>query len=208
MSFKSFTNMKNLVFLLMLVFTLSCNSGKEQLLGDTEWQKQMNADFKDASKSPLTKKDLKQFKSLDFFKYDSIYRVKATLKRTPNSEWFKMKTTTDEESDERIFGVLSFQLKGRNHQLNVYQGKELMTTEGFEDYLFLPFLDDTNGETSYAGGRYLDLRIPKNDLIILDFNEAYNPYCAYNERYSCPIVPRENYIPLKIEAGIKAFKKH
>lgn len=119
-----------------------------------------------------------------------------------------MKTTTDEESDERIFGVLSFQLKGRNHQLNVYQGKELMTTEGFEDYLFLPFLDDTNGETSYAGGRYLDLRIPKNDLIILDFNEAYNPYCAYNERYSCPIVPRENYIPLKIEAGIKAFKKH
>jgi uncharacterized protein (DUF1684 family) len=83
-----------------------------------------------------------------------------------------------------------------------------MTTEGFEDYLFLPFLDDTNGETSYAGGRYLDLRIPKNDLIILDFNETYNPYCAYNERYSCPIVPRENYIPLKIEAGIKAFKKH
>lgn len=199
--------MKNLVLLLLLVFTLSCNSGKEQLLGETEWQKQMNADFKDASKSPLKKKDLKQFKSLDFFKYDSIYRVEARLKRTPNSQWFKMKTTTDEESDERIFGVLSFQLKGKNHQLNVYQGKELMKTEGFEDYLFLPFLDDTNGETSYAGGRYVDLSIPESDTIIIDFNEAYNPYCAYNEKYSCPIVPRENYVPVKIEAGLKNYVK-
>lgn len=199
--------MKNLIVLFLVVFAVSCNPGKEQLLGKTEWQRKTNATFKDASKSPLKKKDLKHFKSLDFFKYDSIYRVEAKLKRTPNSEWFKMKTTTEEESEERIFGVLRFELKGKTHQLNVYQGKDLMTTEGFEDYLFLPFLDDTNGDTTYGGGRYIDLRIPEGDTIIIDFNQAYNPYCAYNEKYSCPIVPRVNYIPIKVEAGVKAFKK-
>lgn len=200
--------MKSLLVVFLLVFIVSCNQGKEQLLGETEWQRKTNATFKDASKSPLKKKDLKRFKSLDFYKYDSIYRVEARLKLTPDSKWFKMKTTTNEESDERIYGILSFELKGKAYQLNVYQGKELMTTEGYEDYLFLPFLDDTNGSESYGGGRYIDLRIPTGDTMVIDFNTAYNPYCAYNEKYSCPIVPRENYLSLKVEAGVKAFKKH
>ncbi len=190
-----------------MVCTVACAQDKQTLNGETEWQKEMNAEFKDASKSPLKKKDLKKFKGLDFFKFDSTYVVKAVLKKTPDSEWFKMKTTTSRESEERVFGVLTFELKGQNFQLNVYQGKDLMTTEGYEDYLFLPFLDDTNGEESYGGGRYIEARIPEGNTIEIDFNKAYNPYCAYNEKYSCPIVPRENYLPLKVEAGVKAFKK-
>jgi uncharacterized protein (DUF1684 family) len=91
--------------------------------------------------------------------------------------------------------------------LNVYQGKALMTNEAYKDYLFLPFLDDTNSYTTYGGGRYLDLRIPKGDHLIIDFNIAYNPYCHYNDTYSCPIVPRVNYVTTKINAGVKAFKK-
>ena len=83
-----------------------------------------------------------------------------------------------------------------------------MQDEEYKDYLFLPFLDDTNGEGSYGGGRYIDLRIPDSDTMIIDFNTAYNPYCAYNDRYSCPIVPRQNYLDVAIEAGVKAFKKH
>lgn len=77
----------------------------------------------------------------------------------------------------------------------------------YNDHLFLPFLDDTNGDATYGGGRYIDLRIPKNDIIKIDFNTAYNPYCAYNGKYSCPIVPSENYLPVKVEAGVKAFNK-
>ena len=92
--------------------------------------------------------------------------------------------------------------------MNIYQGEENMQTEGLEDYLFMPFLDDTNGTTSYAGGRYIDLRIPEGDSIIIDFNTAYNPYCAYNEKFSCPIVPRGNYLPIEIKAGLKAYKNH
>src|SRR5690606_22205799 len=103
---------------------------------------------------------------------------------------------------------LNFQLKGKEYQLNVYQGQDLMKEEGYEDYLFLPFIDDTNGEESYGGGRYIDLRIPEGDSMVIDFNSAYNPYCAYNEKYSCPIVPRENYVDTEVRAGVKAYKKN
>ena len=83
-----------------------------------------------------------------------------------------------------------------------------MSKPGYEDYLFLPFLDNTNGETSYGGGRYVEGRIPEGDILVIDFNKAYNPYCAYNEKYSCPIVPRENSVDENIEAGVKAYDKH
>ena len=73
--------------------------------------------------------------------------------------------------------------------------------------MFLPFMDHTNGSASYAGGRYIDLRIPEGDTLIIDFNKAYNPYCAYDEKYSCPIVPSENYLDLEVEAGVKVFEK-
>ena len=79
--------------------------------------------------------------------------------------------------------------------------------ENQSNELFLPFLDDTNGMSSYGGGRYLDLQIPTSDSLWLDFNRAYNPYCAYNERYSCPIVPRDNYIPIRVTAGVKRYIK-
>ena len=69
-------------------------------------------------------------------------------------------------------------------------------------------MDDSNGETTYGGGRYIDLTIPSGDILVIDFNKAYNPYCAYNEKYSCPIVPRENYLPLKVTAGVKRFKDY
>ena len=199
--------MKKYSVLFLLVFSLCCAQDKQTIQGETDWQRKTNADFKDASKSPLKDKDRKQFTGLEFYKFDSTYVVEAVLKRTPDTKWFNMKTTTNRLSKERVYGVLNFELKGEPYQLKVYQGEELMQTEGFEDYLFLPFLDNTNGEGSYPGGRYIDLRIPEDDTLIIDFNTAYNPYCAYNEKYSCPIVPRENYLDTKIEAGVKVFKK-
>jgi uncharacterized protein (DUF1684 family) len=199
--------MKNLFYLLILITALSCAQEKQPLLGDTDWQREQNADFKDASKSPLKAKDRKTFRTLDFYKFDANFVVTATLERTPDSEWFKMKTTTDRVSKERVYGVLSFQLNGNTYRLDVYQGQDLMQKKGFEDYLFLPFIDNTNGDTTYGGGRYMDLRIPEGDTLTLDFNQAYNPFCAYNEKFSCPIVPRNNYVDESIEAGVKAFVK-
>ncbi|MFD1064028.1 DUF1684 domain-containing protein [Winogradskyella litorisediminis] len=196
-------------FLLFLAFISfnSCAQKKPATIGETPWQIKMNSDFKDASKSPLKPKDLKTFEGLDFFKYDESFKVKAKLERTPNAEWFNMKTTTNRLSKERVFGIATFTLKGKEYKLNIYQGEDNMNSEEYKDYLFLPFLDNTNGETSYAGGRYIGLSIPKGDTITIDFNEAYNPYCAYNKKYSCPIVPRINYLDIDVEAGVKAFKK-
>jgi uncharacterized protein (DUF1684 family) len=194
-------------FMILLGLSLSCSNSKTPILGETVFQKRLNAEFKDASVSPLKAKDLKAFKGLDFFPFDSTFVVEAKLKRTPDSEWFNMKTTTDRMSKERVFGVLSFKLKGQPYQLKVYQGEENMNTEGFEDYLFLPFLDATNGESTYGGGRYIDLRIPDSETILIDFNTAYNPYCVYNEKFSCPLVPRANYLDIEVTAGVKAFKK-
>jgi uncharacterized protein (DUF1684 family) len=200
--------MKKNIFLLVLASTLGCAQDKQPLVGETDFQRELNAEYKDATKSPLKDKDRKDFTGLDFFKFDSIYVVSAILKRSPDSDWFDMKTTTSRVTNERIYGILSFVLKDGTYKLNVYQGKDLMNKEGFEDYLFLPFLDNTNGDTTYGGGRYIDLRISEDDIIIIDFNKAYNPYCAYNEKYSCPIVPRVNYLSIEVKAGVKAFRKH
>ena len=198
---------KNLIYLLIILI-IGCNQDKQPILGETEFQIQMNSDFKDATKSPLKEKDRKEFKGLEFYKFDSTYVVTAKLIRTPDEKPFKMKTTTDRMPDYIKYGIVEFQIKGRTHKLNIYQNLDLLEEDGYEDYLLLPFLDNTNGEGSYAGGRYVESSIPDSDTLIIDFNTAYNPYCAYNDKYSCPIVPRENYVDENIMAGVKAFGNH
>lgn len=200
--------MKNFLFFTLIISILSCSQGKEPIPGDTEFQREINAEYKDASTSPLKDKDRKNFKSLEFFSFDSTYVVTAKFEKTPNETPFEMKTTTERLPIYVKYGIVTFNLKGEAYQLNIYQNQDLKKKEGYDDYLFLPFLDDTNGEETYGGGRYIDLSIPESDEIVIDFNKAYNPYCAYNEKYSCPIVPRVNYLELKVEAGVKAFKKH
>ncbi|MDC3388401.1 DUF1684 domain-containing protein [Flavobacteriaceae bacterium] len=195
--------MKQILYFILLFTLVTNGQSKDAIQSIKLHQLEQNIFFQTKGKSPLKEIDRKYFKELDFFDINLSFRVEAILKKTPSTSFFQMKTTTDRLSDERIYGVLSFVLKGKEYHLNVYQGKQLMTQKGYEDYLFLPFLDDTNSETTYGGGRYLDLRIPNGNKIIVDFNKAYNPYCYYNSRYSCPIVPSENYIPLKITAGIK-----
>lgn len=194
-------------FLLGFLFLCSCATDKQPIQGETEFQRNLNAEFKDASKSPLKKKDRRAFKALDFFKVDSLYVVQAIFTKSTDQKPFQMKTTTDRLLTYVKYGEISFKLKDGSHTLSVYQDQDLMNEEGFEDYLFLPFLDDTNGDETYGGGRYIDLRIPDGDIITIDFNAAYNPYCAYNEAYSCPIVPRENYVDVEVRAGVKAFEQ-
>ncbi|CAH8281729.1 hypothetical protein EV196_104105 [Mariniflexile fucanivorans] len=198
-------------FIVMLIFAtclVSCAQEKKTIKGDTEFQRELNAEYKDATTSPLKDKDRKHFEGLEFFKFDSTYVITAAFERFPDEKPFEMKTSTERRPIYVKYGELSFELKGKSYKLNIYQNKDLMTQEGYEDYLFLPFLDETNGLESYGGGRYIDARIPKGSTMEIDFNKAYNPYCAYNDTYSCPIVPRENYLKVKIEAGVKAFGKH
>lgn len=208
MSSKLFMMKSFFIVMIVLSSLTSCAQKKQPILGETEFQKELNAAYKDASKSPLKAKDLKHFEGLDFFKFDAEYVVKASFKKLTNEKPFEMKTTTERLPIYLKYGELTFELKGKAYKLDIYQNQELIAKEGYEDYLFLPFLDETNGLESYGGGRYIDARIPNGDFIEIDFNKAYNPYCAYNEKYSCPIVPRENYLKTRVEAGVKAFDKH
>lgn len=170
------------------------------------FQNKLNEEFQNPETSPLPDRYRKDFESLDFFQPDTSFRVIASLERTVDAIPFMMPTTTDRLSEEVVYGIAHFTLNGNKFSLEVYQNLELEETEGYEDYLFLPFLDNTNGEETYTGGRYLDLEIPEGNSIILDFNRAYNPYCAYNKKYSCPIVPKRNSLDTKIRAGVKSFK--
>jgi uncharacterized protein (DUF1684 family) len=203
--------MKYLFILFFLLLFLSCNSkDKRPLIGKSLYQQKLNSVFKDASKSPLKSKDLKTFKGLDFYPIDSSYIITASIEKTPDSPFLAMPTNTDEKSYYRKFGMLTFTLKGKEMQLTLYESLEESENPIFEDYLFLPFTDETSGGDSYGGGRYMDVfksGINTNGTVELNFNNTYNPYCAYNVDYSCPLTPRNNHLNIEILAGVKDFKK-
>ena len=204
--------MKYFLIVAFLSLFISCNSqDKRPLIGKTEYQQKLNAVFKDASKSPLKNKDLKSFKGLDFFPVDSSYIIIASIEKTPDTPFLGMATNTEEKSYYRKFGILTFTLKEKEMQLTLYESLEESENPVFKDYLFLPFTDETSGSDSYGGGRYMDVfksKINTNGTLELNFNNTYNPYCAYNDDYSCPLTPRDNHLSMEILAGVKDFKKH
>lgn len=187
--------------------TVATSNSKGALADIVTFQQNLNASFRDPEVSPLPDRFRMRFDGLEFFEPDTNYRVWARLERTPEALPFQMQTSTDEQAAERVYGILSFSLKGKTYRLEIYQSPDLLMEAGYEDYLFLPFSDRTNGQGTYEGGRYIDLRIPEGDSILLDFNKAYNPYCAYNPSYSCPLVPEVNRLDVEIPVGVMAFKK-
>jgi len=193
--------MNKIYLLLILITTLSCNNKKEAeyLSIAKEFQYNMNIEFADKQSSPLTDKDFVTFSHLDFFPIQKKYRVKANFKRTPNEEPFDMLTTTSRLAKYVKYGLANFTLDNKNLSLVIYQN-----VDG-EKHLFLPYFDKTSGKESYSGGKYIELENPKDNHIIIDFNQAYNPYCAYNHKYSCPIPPDENRLDVEIKAGVKKY---
>lgn len=193
---------KNLVVVLFSLFAFGQES---QVKVAEEFQLKLNESFRDSLHSPLMEEDLSHFESLDFYPISEKFIVEATFIRTKKEKPFKMKTSTARTPMYKKYGELHFEIDGKQFKLNVYQNIELIQKPGFNDYLFLPFSDKTNGKETYIGGRYLDMRMPKSKTVIINFNKAYNPYCAYNYKYSCPIVPLENDLDIEIEAGVKKF---
>ncbi|MAD96892.1 MAG: hypothetical protein CMB99_06135 [Flavobacteriaceae bacterium] len=203
--------MRRLSLLFLLLILTACNSDRKRpIVGETDYQITQNNIFKDGSKSPLKKKDLKNFRGLDFYPVDSSFVVTASITLYEESPIFEMATTTDRKPLYREYGLLNFKIDTTNCQLTVYQNIDDLQQEETEDLLFLPFTDDTSGNGSYGGGRYMDLRITdiqEDNTLLLNFNNTYNPYCAYNEMYSCPLTPRKNHLNVEIKAGVKDFKK-
>lgn len=205
---------------LVLLLVIGCKSDKKYHVSNgnieiesqkikeiLDFQNELNASFRNPETSPLPDKYRKDFEGLDFFEPDTTYMVSARFERTPDAVPFLLDTTTDEKTEEVLYGIAHFELNGKQLQLEIYQTPALLTQEKYKDYLFLPFLDETNGDETYGGGRYIDLTIPEGNTILIDFNKAYNPYCVYNKKYSCPLVPRQNYLRTTVRAGVKDFLK-
>ncbi len=171
-------------------------------------QIELNEEFSNPETTILDPEDFKDFHGLEFYPIDEKFIVEAQFVRTPNEKPFLMPTTTARLPEYVKYGEAHFTIDGNNFVLNLFKSVKPYDETGYEDYLFLPFTDLTSGDGSYGGGRFLDQRIPEGDTIIIDFNKAYNPYCAYSARYSCPIPPKENDLLIRIEAGVKAFGKH
>jgi uncharacterized protein len=147
---------------------------------------------------------------LQFFTVQENYKVVAAIERKEASPWFLMETSGTQKKMYRVYAVAHFTIGDTAVQLNIYQSQTLMQTDEYKDHLFLPFTDATSGEESYSSGRYIDLSITdiKNNQLVLDFNKAYNPYCAYvSGKYNCPIPPKENRLDVAIPAGEKVFTK-
>ena len=146
---------------------------------------------------------------LDYFPVDANYKVKAKIEVLFDEPVFRMPTYDGTSNEYKRYGIITFILQGKERVLNVYQSVALFQNPAYKKHLFLPFLDLTNGQESYSGGRYIDLSTDdiKGDNVEIDFNKAYNPYCAYSNGYRCPIPPVENNLETKIMAGEKAFHK-
>jgi uncharacterized protein (DUF1684 family) len=188
--------------LILLVFI--CSSCDEKRIHNTnlnEFQKQLNASFKDATTTPFNNSDLKKFSGLDFFQIDSNYIVKAEIIPIINAKKIKLSTSTGSELNVIKYAELIFIINKREYKLFTY--KYVDSNDYPPNHLFVPFLDNTNGNETYGGGRYLDLFQDSTGKIIIDFNNSYNPLCAYNESYSCPIVPKENFLEISVKAGVK-----
>ncbi|GAB2546287.1 DUF1684 domain-containing protein [Rufibacter soli] len=157
--------------------------------------------FHSVSRSPLPDTLRRAFTSLKYYEPSRDYEISADFTPEERPEPVAMAMSTGDKEPYYVKGKASFELDGQTHTLTLYQ-----KAGATSDSLFIPFTDQTNGFETYGGGRYLDA-IPNGQTITLDFNKAYNPFCAYNPEYACPMPPAENRLKVKIPAGEKEYAK-
>ncbi len=185
---------------IMFVFT----GNEENYFQELERERrEKNSRFRTSETSPIPAIEKNTFVGLSYYKINENYKVIASLERFEDGGEIIIPTSDGKKRTYSKYGKASFNLRGEALSLTLY----LHVGKG-EELLFLPFADETSAEETYGAGRYLDLEIPNDDEITLDFNLAYNPYCAYNNTYSCPLPPRENYLAVKVEAGEKNYVKN
>jgi uncharacterized protein (DUF1684 family) len=196
------------LFILSLATQLSAQNPLYYSMLNDSIRKSNDEKFRNPETSPLPPEEITRFAGLEYFPFDTNFIVRAEFVRTPWEKPFKMTTTTSRRPEYVKYGEARFCINGDSLRLSIYRNLELAKKPLYKDYFFLPFTDSTSGFDTYGGGRYLDLNIPEDthEEIILDFNQSYHPYCAYNDRYSCPVPPPENFLNIRISAGIKSTR--
>lgn len=200
----SLPNNPQMIRILVVTFSvwcLGCQSVSRQV---TDYRHTYKLEFLEDPRSPLQKADLD---SLDFFPPDRKALVKARFVLTPDEAPFELPTYSGITRTYRKWGTANFHWAGNEYALSLYENMTLRSNPAYVDYLFLPFRDETNGLSTYGGGRYLNMskKDTRDGHILIDFNKCYNPWCAYSDGYNCPIPPVENVLPFPVEAGEKNY---
>lgn len=201
----------SIIYIMLFLPLAAQQSGEDYNQEIAAHRVQYKKDFLAEPRAPIKAQDTA---FLDFYPADPRWRVNAKVVLSPEAEPFELPTYSGKTKLHRQYATLEFQLGKDLYSLNIYQNLNLIARDSsFGDYLFLPFKDLTNGEETYGGGRYLDFRIGdiQNDALVIDFNKAYNPYCAYSDGYNCPIPPANNHLKVAVKAGEKQYrgeKKH
>ena len=169
-----------------------------------KWRKERDVFFKSHQRSPLLPQDKKNFNGLKYYPFDSQYVFSGEIERFNfhiNNPKYYATFLTNKGTNKRYirYGKFHFQLAGKEYTIEIY--KSILS-----DTLFIPFKDKTNEKETYEGGRYIDAEILPDYKMVLDFNMAYQPSCAYNEKFVCALPPRENMLDIDIQAGEKNYK--
>ncbi len=171
----------------------------------TDFRQEIDRLMRDPTYSPLEDADRRDFTGLRYYEPNDDLAFEVAVERLPADEpLIQMGTSTGDTQTFRRWGRFTFVVDGEEATLTIFSDRH-----GHE--FFVPFRDATNGDETYGAGRYLDDNRPGltplgGDRFAIDFNYAYNPYCAYTEAFSCPLPPRENWVKVPIRAGEKAFR--
>ena len=201
---------------IFLVFIFSCDKTKpepkytpeEQRIVDEilKERKNKSREFLSEKWSPLLPEDKINFKGLKYYPVDLSFRFEGPIVKYDSTILDTIIGTRGDLRPAIKYGYFEFEYKDNKYRLQIY--KILRDKPELEKYLFLGFKDETSGKETYGAGRYIDLIENEQNYYIVDFNLAYNPYCAYNSRYTCAIPPPENRLPFPVHAGEKNFKTH
>ncbi|MEN8817783.1 MAG: DUF1684 domain-containing protein [Nonlabens sp.] len=194
--------MNNLWTLLFLCHTLILFA-QDYEQESVEYRKKLSQEYKSGENNVLTEREKKNFGYLNFYEFDPEFVVEATFEPLGNTEELKLETSTTRIASYVKYGYLFFTLKGKKCKLLVLSSPDLKDDPEYYNYLSVYFTDETNSKGSYDIGRYMELRSPLSEKVILNFNNTYNPYCAYSKRFSCAVPPKENHLPLSVKAGVK-----
>jgi uncharacterized protein (DUF1684 family) len=179
-------------------------NGAPSVLPDSVLQERLAKDegFKSGKDSPIPERDKPGFRGLAYYPLNPGLRFSARLYRYPGPKQVRMGTNTGEIRRGLRYGYFEFPVESRTCRLQVYRLDDGL---GNGATLFMPFRDATSGQETYASGRYIELKENTSGVYDLDFNRAFNPYCAYNSEFSCPVPPAENILKVPIRAGEKNY---
>jgi uncharacterized protein (DUF1684 family) len=192
------------VVALAVIYTMTGTESPEVYLEKIEKERDRQYKFiKFNIDSPLDEEQKKNFKELDFFTIDPNYKVRAKMVSLEEKKMVELPMTDGSVEKYLKHSFAEFELNGKPQKLLLLQSVKEMDKRNF----FLAFADETSGGETYGGGRYINLRQDGKNSITIDFNLAYNPYCAYNPDFACPLPPKENIMEIPIPVGEKDYKK-